>query len=222
MSSSADAHILSVAGTLGEIRVKDSAPPVELPLKELEDEKLISRLQQGDLRAFEALFDRYAGLLLGVGSRILRDTAEAEDLVQEVFLYLFRKNRLFDFSKGSVRSWLIQATYSRAFNRYKYLKTRLFYVKEDFEAASTKVCDDSALNPEEMFYWRSLIHQVFLSLPDEQRTTLHLHFFEGYTLVEISHKLGQSFGNVRHYYYRGLERLRKRLSEDDCSQARRE
>jgi RNA polymerase sigma-70 factor (ECF subfamily) len=175
------------------------------------------RLQDGDLGALDILYERYSRLLLGIGSQILRDKAEAEDLVQEVFLYLFRKNKAFDLSKGTVRSWLVGATYSRAFNRYKYLKNEILHVQSSCEVARGNGSNYSAGERDELgelLYWRSLLRQFFLELPEEQRLTLELHFFEGYTLTEISKKTGHSLGNVRHYCYRGLERLRKSLSQN--------
>jgi RNA polymerase sigma factor (sigma-70 family) len=61
--------------------------------------------------------------------------------------------------------------------------------------------------------WRKILE----TLTGEQRETLRLHFFEGYTFGEIAEKLGQSYANVRHHYYRGLEKLRKHLKEDELS-----
>src|SRR5258708_33228437 len=72
------------------------------------DEVLIARVQKGDREALSSLFRHYAHPIRNVGCRILRDKAEAEDLVQEVFLYIYRKSGLFDSSKRSARSWIIQ------------------------------------------------------------------------------------------------------------------
>jgi RNA polymerase sigma-70 factor (ECF subfamily) len=180
----------------------------------------MSRFQAGELAALEVIYDRYAGLLLGIGRKLLRDASDAEDLVHDVFLYLFRKKQLFDPSRGSVRSWLIMATYSRAFNHHRYLKSRKVQVSEDLENSQSAGVDNSIRredHPEDLFHWRSVFLQAFQELPEEQRQTLHLHFFEGYTLLEISQKLGHSFGNVRHYYYRGIDRLKQHLSENGVS-----
>ncbi len=119
LGSSANARVLGATETLKGIKAVDSSLQLNVPLKELDDEALMCRIQRGDLEAFEVLFDRHSGLVLRVGTRLFRNGTEAEDLVQEVFLYLFRKSHVFDSSKGLVRSWLIQVTYSRAFNHRK-------------------------------------------------------------------------------------------------------
>lgn len=85
------------------------------------DESLVSLLQSGNLEAWGTLFSRYAGLIQVLAWRILRDNNEADDLVQDMFLFLQRKSMLFDNSKGSARSWIIQMTYHRAIERRRYL-----------------------------------------------------------------------------------------------------
>ena len=95
---------------------------------ELADEVLIERICLGEKEALAALFQRYARLVRSVAARILRDAAEAEDLAQDLFLFIHRKCGLFDSSKSSARSWIVQMTYHRAIERRRYLTTRHFYV----------------------------------------------------------------------------------------------
>lgn len=97
MSSSANARILGAAEALKESRAEDASLE---PLKGLDDEALMYRVQRADLKAFEVLFDRHSDLVLRVGTRLFRNATEADDLVQEVFLYVFRKSHVFDCSKG--------------------------------------------------------------------------------------------------------------------------
>ena len=89
------------------------------------DEFLFERLRDGDHGALALLFRRYARMVRGVAYRILRDAAEADDLLQEVFLFLFRKWALFDASRGSARSWIVQVTYHRAIDRRRHLLSPL-------------------------------------------------------------------------------------------------
>ncbi|MGA2814413.1 MAG: sigma factor, partial [Candidatus Acidiferrum sp.] len=84
---------------------------------ECDDETLIAGVQAGDREALALLFRRHAHLVRNLGWRILRDKAEADDLIQEVFLYIHRKSALFDSSKGSARSWIVQVAYTQAFLR---------------------------------------------------------------------------------------------------------
>jgi len=179
---------------------------------EASDEVLLTRVTEGDQEALRCLFQRYGRLLRSIAARILRDWSEAEDLVQDLFLFIHRKSAIFDSSKSSARSWIVQMTYRRAISRRRYLSTRQFYthtevggIAEQLVGAPTTGNDYSA----EAVFGRNGLEKVIESLSKDQRETLRLHFFEGYTLAEISEKLGQPHGNVRHHYYRGLAQLRK-------------
>jgi RNA polymerase sigma-70 factor, ECF subfamily len=178
------------------------------------DEALIASVCSGNGEALSRLFQRYALLVRSVASRILRDTAEAEDLVQDLFIYLQRRCAIFDSSKSSARSWIVQMTYHRAIERRRYLTTRQFYSRRDEEGMRNAVVgvptDESDYSAEAVF-GRNGLEKVFKSLSEDQRETLRLYFFEGYTLAEIAAKLDQPHANVRHHYYRGLGKLRKQM-----------
>jgi RNA polymerase sigma-70 factor, ECF subfamily len=179
------------------------------------DELLMSKINRGDKEALSNLFRRYALMVRSVGKRILRDRGEADDLVQEVFMYLHRKSVLFDNSKGSARSWIIQVAYTQAFLRRRELKAHGFYLSAipdkpvECHQSNEKGADyDHSL---EGLFGRNGWKEIVESLTEDQRETLRLHFFEGYTFAEIAKQLGQSFANVRNHHYRGLEKLRKHL-----------
>jgi RNA polymerase sigma-70 factor (ECF subfamily) len=149
-----------------------------------------------------------------VGRRILRDRAEAEDLVHDVFLFVLNKSALFDPAKGSARAWLARVAYHRALDRRKYLVRRRFYHVDDPEEFVPRVedlCNEGRPEEVEFCYWQSYLQRAMETLTDEQRSTLQLHFFEGLTINEISQRLEKSAVNVRHYYYRGLECLRGQM-----------
>jgi RNA polymerase sigma-70 factor (ECF subfamily) len=185
------------------------------------DEQLMCCVGRGDREALSNLFRRYAGPVRNIGKRILRDTGEADDLVQEVFLYIHRKSSLFDSSKGSARSWIIQVAYTQAFLRRRLLKSRGFYLSAIADRSPETNCQsysgaeyDQSV---EGLFGRSSWHKALETLSEEQRETLRLHFFEGYTFGEIAEKLNQTHTNVRHHHYRGLEKLRKQLTEDELN-----
>ncbi len=191
---------------------------VESPVQaKVSDESLLANICAGDPDALTLLFRRYARLVRCVGQKILRDDGEADDLVQEVFLYIHRKSALFDSSKGSARSWIVQVAYTQAFLRRRHLSSRCFYSsvnmdktnRKEFFANAAAEYDHSVEGLFGRNGWREILEQ----LTADQMETLRLHFFEGYTLVEISEKLGQSHVNVRHHYYRGLDKIRRRISE---------
>jgi RNA polymerase sigma-70 factor (ECF subfamily) len=184
------------------------------PADSTSDEAVFARLQAGEQEALGCLFERYARIVRSVAARILRDAAEADDLVQDLFLFIQRKCAIFDGSKSSARSWIIQMAYHRAIERRRYLTTRQFYARMEIEnntqhvvGTPTAECDYSA----EAVFGRNGLSKMLQSLSEDQRETLRLHFFDGYTLSEISQKTGQTLGNVRNHYYRGLDKLRRQM-----------
>jgi RNA polymerase sigma-70 factor (ECF subfamily) len=175
---------------------------------------LLTRIAEGDQEALGYLFQRYVRVVRSVAARVLRDTAEAEDLVQDLFLFIHRKCGIFDSSKSSALSWIIQMTYQRAIERRRYLTARQFYAPPELPDGPDQVAGapttESDYSPEVVF-GRNGLKKVMDALSEDQRETLRLHFFEGYTLAEISAKLDQPLGNVRHHYYRALDKLRKQM-----------
>jgi RNA polymerase sigma-70 factor, ECF subfamily len=176
------------------------------------DETLLARITSGDLESLSDLFRRHARTVFSVGRRILRDTSEAEDLVQDVFLYVHQRSALFDSSKGHARSWLIQVAYTQAFLRRRALKSQGFYgsavTDRSPEADPTSVHGAEHAYAVEEFFGTNGWKTIWDSLTEVQKETLRLHFYEGFTFSEIAEKLGQSYVNIRHHYYRGLEKLR--------------
>ena len=181
---------------------------------ESSDDALIARICKDDAEALDLLFRRYSRLVWSIGRRILRNNEEAEDLVQDVFLFLRGRASVFDNSKGTVRSLLVHITYQRAISRRRYLASRAFYASQGQEAEKRNRAEADALpmydESLEAHFGKERLQTALAELSAEQRETLRLHFFEGYSLEEIADRLGQSYGNVRHYYYRGLEKLRSR------------
>jgi RNA polymerase sigma-70 factor (ECF subfamily) len=178
------------------------------------DETLLSRLGAGDGEALGLLFERFAAVVCHIGRRILRDDSEAEDLVQDLFIFIQRKCGVFDSSKSTARSWIIQMAYHRALERRRYLTSRQFYSRAEIGNDANQVVGiptgESDYSAEAVF-GRNGLSKVVESLTEDQRETLRLHFFEGYTLAEIGKKVAQPLGNVRHHYYRGLDKLRKHM-----------
>lgn len=186
-------------------------------LARLSDEEVMAHIQGGHDDALAVLFDRYHRLVASVAYKILRDMGEAEDVTQVVFLNIFEASAQFDPSRGTTRVWLMQYAYHRAMNRRAYLHRRKFYEPND-----ESVCDlTPASNPKQVNGGTLLVLQEIQSLVREglealsgpQRQTLQMAYFEGLSLKEIAEKTGDSFGNVRHHYYRGLVRMREFVSQ---------
>jgi len=176
----------------------------------------MARIVDGDKEGLACLFHRYARLVRAVGYKILRNDSEADDLLQEVFLFIHQKSAIFDSSKSSARSWIVQMAYQRAIDRRRYLDSRHFYTQVGLEDVGNELSGPAtktgryATSIEELL-GRIGLHKVFGVLSEIQRQTLGLHLLDGYTFEEIAAKLDQSRGNVKHHYFRGLERLRKQI-----------
>ncbi len=151
-----------------------------------------------------------ARLVLAIARGIVRDSGEAEDVVQEAFLYLYKKSMLFDGSKGSAKNWIIQIALHRALDRKSHLARRGFYAGTDIGALGDTLLGETDLDREiGAKLNREQLERAFEQLPEMQRWTLELFYFEGLDLREISKRLNEPLGNSRHHFYRGLERLRK-------------
>jgi RNA polymerase sigma-70 factor, ECF subfamily len=178
------------------------------------DEELLQQVNLGSRESLGILFKKYARSVRNVAQSILRDEAEADDLLQEVFLFIFHKANLFDPLKGSARSWIFYVAYHRAFDQRRYLASRHFYSSQDIETSAPELIDYREELP---FYERSIAglwgkeasNKLHALLSEDQRTTFELYFFEGYSLKEIAERMGQSLASVRHHYYRGLDKIRK-------------
>lgn len=174
------------------------------------DESLLIALRDRDQEALEELFRRYARLVMSIGMRILRDAGEAEEIVQETYLFLYQKAELFDAQKGGAKAWLVQVAYHRALNRQEYLHRRNFYFGTNVAfLADTLVGQEDMDRDLASKLNRERLKEAFQSLTERQRLTLELFFFEQLDFREIAELLGESPENIRHHYYRGLQKLRK-------------
>jgi RNA polymerase sigma-70 factor (ECF subfamily) len=183
------------------------------PTQEPSDEVLIARICADDSEALGLFFSRYARLVWTISRRILQNNEEADDLLQDVFLLVRRRASVFDPSKGTVRSLLVQMCYQRAFSRRRDLARQNFYTSVEINenTAVAKPTSGASLYDKsiEACLGKTAIKRAREDLSVEQRETLRLCFYEGHTLEEIAVRLGQSYASVRHHYYRGLAKLQK-------------
>ena len=212
MSSSAAAGF----GSLPLAKEKAVTPRViadrPQPSIEVSDESLLAQIATGDQEALAILFRRYARLVWSVAERILRNQAEADDLLQDVFLLIQRRAAMFDSSKGTARALIVHMTYQHAISRRRYLNARHCQAPIEAEERAANVPAPAVpLYHEsiEAHFGRERLHKALEELSEDQRETLRLYFLEGYTWGEIAARFGQSAGNVKHHYYRALDKLRR-------------
>ncbi len=187
-------------------------------LSGLEDPELIAEAARQNHDALAVLFDRYQRLVFHVARRIVQDEAEAEDLTQEVFFEIYKKASHYDPARGTVKVWLLQYAYHRSFSRKAALARRR-HAREPLTPAVLRASNPSderrrGLTRDE---WAWAVRQALASVHEKQRNTIELAFFGQLTMREIAAKTSQSFGNIRHYYYRGLKHLREVLNGSDPS-----
>jgi RNA polymerase sigma-70 factor (ECF subfamily) len=176
------------------------------------DEDVMARLCANDSNALNFLFDRYCRLVLGIALRILHDYGEAEEIVQETFLYVFQRAKLFDQSKGHAKAWIVQIAFHRALDRKSYLRRKGFHLGTDIGPTDDTVLGKTDLDREiGTRLNRMHLEKAFEDLAEMQRRTLELFYFEGLELRVIAEKLNEPWANVRHHFYRGLEQLRKNV-----------
>jgi RNA polymerase sigma-70 factor (ECF subfamily) len=184
-------------------------------LSRLPDPDLLAHLRSKHTDALAVLFGRYHRLILSVAFKILRDPAEAEDVMQSVFLEIYGVAEQFDAARGTVKVWLLQYAYHRSLNRLEYLKMRGFYEQSQRGSPPSNSPEISAGDagpgllslPEA----RCLVQEGLESLNHSQRTVLRMAYFEDMPFKDIAERTGDSLGNVRHHYYRALHRLRSLL-----------
>jgi RNA polymerase sigma-70 factor (ECF subfamily) len=181
-------------------------------LRPLPDEAVMAHLRAGHDDALAVLFDRYHRLVFHVALKILRDGGEAEDVMQNVFMEIYKAAGQFDPARGTTKVWILQYAYHRSMNRRQQLIARKFYDSTDVSDVSDSLAKPTygALPPQES---RQLVKQSLEALNSMQRRVLELAYFEGLSLKEIAEQTGESLGNVRHHYYRGLAKLRVLLSQ---------
>jgi RNA polymerase sigma-70 factor, ECF subfamily len=178
-------------------------------LKGQTDGELMVHLQAGRNDALAVLFDRYHRLVLSIALKIVRDPGEAEDVMQNVFLDILRSVAQFDPAKGTTKVWVLQYAYHRAINRRQHLNVRQFYNQTSIDEVETRLPVTASplggFAPHEL---RHLIRQGMATVSSVQKQVIELVSYDGLSMQEIANKTGDTLVNVRHHYYRGLEKLR--------------
>jgi RNA polymerase sigma-70 factor (ECF subfamily) len=175
------------------------------------DVELLHAVARRDELALELIYDRYRLILFGLMVRILNSREEAEDVLQEVFLQVWRRAGDFDESRGRAFTWLVTLARSRAIDRLRLLAARgrlaISAAQDATEQTSEAVTE--TFHSEQ----REIVARALAELPAEQRQSLMLAYFEGLTQSEIAAKLGAPLGTVKTRMRSGMTKLRDLLSE---------
>jgi RNA polymerase sigma-70 factor (ECF subfamily) len=176
------------------------------------DETLLTQVARGDRAAFGTLYDRLSAPLYSLALKMLGSEAEAQDILQEVFLSVWNKAGTFDPARGSAFSWTVTQLRNRAIDRIRSRRRRGELMEtfgQDLEPAGGDV--RSAADNCESSEQARQVRDAMGKLSDDQRQVLRLAFFEGLTQVEIAQKLGEPLGTIKARAHRAMARLRETL-----------
>src|SRR5829696_8747568 len=174
---------------------------------------MIGQLAAGDTDAIGPLYGRYVGLVFRIAGQSL-DHSAAEDLVQEVFLVVWRKASTFDPERGAFRPWLLEIAHTRVLNELRR-RGRRPRLQPDPEGVYLDLVADPAPGPAEAAWAaqrRAAIRQAVATLPPPQRQALALAFFEDLTHEQVAQTLGLPLGTAKTRIRAGLQRLREPLA----------
>lgn len=171
------------------------------------DMALVSAIRAGDQGAMAALYDRYSSVVYSVALRVLGETGAAEDVLQDVFLQLWRNPSAFDASRGNLAAWLAVISRNRAIDALRKRKP-----ESDIEDVVLSVAPDLAGEAERSRV-AAKVRGVLGTMPAPQRSALEMAYYEGLTHTEIAAKTGEPLGTIKTRIRAGLTALRKAFQE---------
>jgi RNA polymerase sigma-70 factor (ECF subfamily) len=185
------------------------------------DSALVERIMAGDEGALSALYDRYSGMLYAMLLRILKDAGAAEEVLQDLFLQLWRGAARFDASRGSLAAWLLVIGRNRALSRLRG-KQRREFVPDDIEGFSLDAVPSSEdlENEAARMQLMQRLRGAMAALPAEQREAVELAYFEGMTQTEIAARTGSPLGTVKSRVRAAMQSL-KQLFDDESTRTTR-
>jgi len=176
---------------------------------------LIPRIAKGDRKAFSRFYDLYAGLVFSFALRLVHIPSDAEDLLQEVFLQIWKQAGRYDKSRGNPEAWISTITKSRAIDKLRSAR-RKDEKKESFERHHSLGEEETAGRSSAASEARLIAGGVLSRLPEEQRKALELSYFEGLTHEEISKSLNVPLGTIKTRIRTGLQHLRELMGIKDA------
>ena len=167
---------------------------------------MVSAIRSGDESAMTRLYDRYSSVVYSVALRVLGDTGAAEDVLQEIFMQLWRHPELFDASRGNLGAWLAVISRNRAIDALRRRRPAA-----DIDDITVSVDHDMSAEADRSRAMQR-VREVLAAMPVAQRQALQLAYFEGLTHTEIADRTGEPLGTVKTRIRTGLLILRKAFS----------
>lgn len=175
------------------------------------DAAILHRLARGEQQALADLYDRYSSLLLGLGIKMLGNKAEAEDVLHDVFVEVWKRAADFDEARGTVRAWLALRMRSRCLDRVKSPRVSRSISFDDSEASRREAAPQDPLLRME----RERVRAAMATLSEDQRAVVDFAYFQGLSTLEIAGRVGVAQGTVKSRLFAARERLQKALESID-------
>jgi len=172
--------------------------------------RLIRQVANQDRDAFSQLYDRFSTLVFTLAMRMLKARSDAEDLLQEVFVQVWRQAQSYSAERGSPEAWIVNIARSRAIDKIRSIRRRersLVLTDDPSRAESSDNVESSAAESET----RLAMNSALANLPEAQRKVLELAYFGGLTQTEIAERLAEPLGTVKTRMRSGIQRLREML-----------
>jgi len=179
-----------------------------------DDYELMARIERRDAAALEVMYDRYGGLIFTLGMRILHDRSEAEELVSDVFLEIWRASSRYDAARGAPMTYLVTLARSRAIDRRRSAGSK---GRSTVSAGAVPETASGAPDPPASAVLEENAQRVRLAMNQLDpvfREAVELAFFDGLTHTEVAERLDKPLGTVKTYIRQGLIRLRDCLRKD--------
>jgi RNA polymerase sigma-70 factor, ECF subfamily len=189
----------------GRFSARAPVPPGTSRSTPAQDELLLERVRTRDQQAMTDLFDRYGSMVYSVALRVLKDTGQAEDVMQDVFFNLWENPRSFISGRGSLGAWLLVVTRNRAIDALRRRRPS-DPVDEVVLPAKTNLAADA-----ERSTMMEKVRVVMSALPSDQQKSLHLAFFEGLSHSEIAALTGDPLGTIKTRIRTALISVRKAI-----------
>jgi RNA polymerase sigma-70 factor (ECF subfamily) len=168
------------------------------------DQKVMARLAAGETAPIVELYDRYGGLVFSIVYGIVGDKALAEDLVQDVFVRVWRSAASYRPESGAVRAWLLMIARHRAIDEWRRMRRQGDSISLESLASGRKpMNEDKVSDP--------FLYRAMAQLPEEQRQVVELAYFSGLTAPEIAERLGAPLGTVKSRLRLAMVKLREEL-----------
>jgi RNA polymerase sigma-70 factor (ECF subfamily) len=180
------------------------------------DPSLLARVAKGDHQAFSQLYDHSSSLLFTLAVRILGNHEEAAELLQDVYLEVWRKVSRYDVGRGTPAAWLVTLTKSRAIDRLRARAARGQQATNSLEAGTAVQVADEGPSPFETKAdqeLRTAVGAAVAGLPQAQQQAIELAYYEGLSHTEIAARLNQPLGTVKTRIKLGMSKLRDGLQQ---------